>query len=466
MKYIDLIEASDLAVSQLIKHGGWRMDYFLEKVRKGLPFPLKSGSIKEDGIKEIIIDKNQYPELESYFNKIKNNEKVNPIKIRAENTNRTFVLGDLQKTSDFRKQGGTEIFNLGNLAEAILATAISLKFLNGIETSINEKDLIDAFNNMNSNTNGFYHSYTSVGKNKTKRGISGFEKTNQNRKINLIIGLSEIDMKYLLENPNRKEFLGLIRSSVLYSNKNNNIENIIKSLPKDTINNIKIKAIGLDDQKGTKADILTLVNDQPIDLNISLKTQKGKQFGQKVGMNKAQVSAFFKELVNVDLPDYILNMFNENPKKATVEAYEYVARLLKQELAGKDTKNETLFVEELAKGIKRFATRDEDIILVSLKDTPNAAGYAQLEFSKLYDKMKEVDLDVEFISSGKESGSVRFIIYDKNQGKDKGKLIQVRLNVQYANTPQEVGRNIIEAGPLLKELASTESYQADKKEFS
>ena len=289
--------------------------------------------------------------------------------------------------------------------------------------------------------------------------FSELEFTAGNDKIKYILGLNKASFEALIDAANGSmpnEILGAIRSSVKYVNGNEGVKASVDYAVNDEgPNSIEINADGVSDQRGVKADLFLTMDGQTVNL-LSLKAGDVKQFGQVSGYNFPQIQKFFDETFGVTVGSSHEEEFVPGDAKASFEAirnvYTGVTQKIQRELAGDNDANEAKFVERLYRGIEHHATRGEDgTSLVILKATPNAAGYTELQFGqKLRDAMELVDLDAEMVSDG-PGKPAKLQIYGTTEDNKRALLLQVRSN--YKSEGKGYVRNIVEMGPLLKQLA-------------
>ena len=355
--------------------------------------------------------------------------------------------------------------NRGDVAEIILGAAVTAKFLHPPQTNrgkIIRKNVEEIL--------------TSVLKSKslaTTRPdkLSGTVKISDN--IRFKVGVPQKAWKFISDKNNWKLVDDLFDSSLAYANGEKRLRrqafNMYANNKKD---DIFVNSDGTGDQKGTKADIKLLINGKKAPQQISLKVAGGEQFGQVAGITFDKQIEIWGRL-GVDLK-HAEKAFNDKMGKVTSkmmfadrkavgmkeveiairgamgESYKYAAKQLQSKLP----------VTKLISFLKTAATKGEDEIeLVKLI----GRKYKRAKFGKQFEKnLKELlpKLTVEL-----EQASDPIVhIYDKSKGPKSSlaaRLIRVR---GFFQRPSKMvsgdkvfygyGRNIIEAGDILFEVAT------------
>ena len=461
MRALEFLFEAGLANNELRKHGGKYIDLLVNKIKAG--DSLETVPAAKDTLGDrVTIDPSEATKIaQAYFGQdevpaldtvqLADNGDVVPVNpdqvrsLRLQTTDgQPITTAMLQKNSEFK---GGKNFNTGDIAEGALGAAVAAKFgLRGAEVS--EEDVINVLRKMGDPK--------LVGRNNM---FSELEFTAGNDKIKYILGLNKASFEALIDAANGSmpnEILGAIRSSVKYVNGNEGVKASVDYAVNDEgPNSIEINADGVSDQRGVKADLFLTMDGQTVNL-LSLKAGDVKQFGQVSGYNFPQIQKFFDETFGVTVGSSHEDEFVPGDAKASFEAirnvYTGVTQKIQRELAGDNDANEAKFVERLYRGIEHHATRGEDgTSLVILKATPNAAGYTELQFGqKLRDAMELVDLDAEMVSDG-PGKPAKLQIYGTTEDNKRALLLQVRSN--YKSEGKGYVRNIVEMGPLLKQLA-------------
>lgn len=443
MRFYEFLAEASLTPAEIIKYP-WRKELFLEKIANGDKFELTPESQDIFGTKEVTIKKEELDKVRGVLD-----GKVKAARIETEEAG-SIPFSAIQKTKEFQKAAGGSDFNAGNVAEGLIASALAAKFLLKGE-SISEEDVLGIIREIDKE-------YKTHGKSKTQIGIGRWTgeipwEEGKTDIIKLVIGLNFTDFNIFVDTERvtkENQLLGLLRSAVAYVNANRTIPLYVDQIKQDTgSDTVDIMSVGLEDQSGTKVDIRLLINGEPAKLQLSLKTGKGKQFGQVGGASLDNMKAFFGQIFGIKIPDSI---GQKDEGEVPFEAYKHAFETIKKELSGKNQKKETRFVDRLADGIRYFATKGERILLVSLKDTPNKAGFDELEFENLLPKMENIDLSAEF--GGTETNpQIRILANGKE-------LVKIRHKKETGSGGRLYGRNYVESGPALKSLASTDPEKA------
>lgn len=398
-----------LQPAELVKHI-WRFDKFLHKIQHREQFTTLDSKL-------VTICPTELNRFEQYFKKIKDlsYNPNSPFEFKVLETDLPYRLGYLLKTAEFRRQDGVATPNMGNAAEALTSMAIACHLINRTKIDLNQ------FLNFKSLLSFTETNISKDPNNKILQAICEY----RHPLVHLNITLNLSDFKLIMDDNNLPTYTRLIQSILLFVNNNKDIKQIL-DYKKCTI----VNAIGALEQTSTKADIIIKTDRE---YKFSLKTSEGKQFGQKVGSNHNRVQEFFMCLAGIDVPDL----------DTIQEKYEWVANHM----------HSNLDLSKLSHGIVYYATLHEPIKVLYLK-SDGYPGYSINQFDNLETALVKYDFSVRFIRSASSSNSVRILITDKNDPDNW--LIKARLMVQYHGTPGVKFRNIVEAGPLLKELTKEE----------
>jgi hypothetical protein len=208
-------------------------------------------------------------------------------------------------------------------------------------------------------------------------------------------------------------------------------------------NEIQIISDGIGDQTGTKVDVRVIIDGKPTEINVSLKADDVKQFGQVGGSSfNAQVS-LWSQLFKADVTNSDINYYAMIQKKDTIGAIREVYAYAADRFNGSFLSNKKKTLKDLSAGIKHFATlNEENVTLVQL-----SKGEAQVyEFDNLETLLKNSKLRAVLITS-KATPEIQII-------DDNGDIL-VSVRIKTENKPNGIYiRNYIEKGHLLTKLAS------------
>lgn len=393
--------------------------------------------------------------------------------------------------------GGMAI-NKGDAAEAILGAAITAKFRNG-GRDVKESDIVAILKTVVSKGN-------IVGK--TDYQTAGIEDDN----FKFLLTLNAQSMKSLklwiseadpMSNPKDfnivskgvkvdtiKDLQKQISNATAYANSNNRAITAVekaKADPKE--NSVEVISDGGDatQQSATKVD-LKITYDGQVTRLLSLKAGSVKQFGQGSGAGWKQVSDFFESCLKFRLPDSMKETFGfKDPMyKADIGYLDHnysqgpfaklYAEMAKQAMAytqGDDTKKEYNLVKNVYDAINFHATRGEEGVTMVILSPDAKTAYKELAFdSRLLTALELYDLQVvnqPGLSTHRLDiiGSLKTDTAKDAVGNNAGKLSSKAILVQLSSRKSGgTVRNLVEMGPLLKDLANIEKLdkaQADQK---
>jgi len=353
--------------------------------------------------------------------------------------------------------------NRGDVAEVILGAAVTSRFWkHPVGEKVSEKD-IRSIMRMVLKTNPVAL---------TRNDLEIDTKISDT--IRFRVGVPKLAYDFLKQEKEWDKISDLFKSCEAYVNSDRRLSLQSSVLAKNgKINDIFVNSDGTGDQKGTKADIKIEIDGKKTRNQISLKVQGGDQFMQigGVGFDK-QVELWDNLGINVSSAEKKYNEYikklqtsltfydrdsvtksgaADNIRLAAELTYKIAAEKLQTNLDKKD--GET--IEKLAKLIKSGATKDDDNIeLVKLQ----SGKFKKARFGKQY---KENVKNAELVVSYKRSTDPIILVYDKNLGPIKGKLVQFRARYSIEGTKSKSGktyrpylRNLLETGPFLFQLAS------------
>ena len=253
-----------------------------------------------------------------------------------------------------------------------------------------------------------------------------------------------------------KNVRGTILSSINYANEQEKIEEgIVKTKKDPNQNRIEISAVGTENQKGTKADLVMNIDGQRINL-LSAKAGQS-QLGQGSGKDFNTVSNFFNKIFAIDISPYQKSWTNDNEQNLAVLKNIYndlvIPKILKL-TSGDSTQKEAGLVKQIAMGLIYFSNdvgaggESEIVDIVKLITTPDSPGYKLMRVDdRLYSALEKVDLVGE-PTPNRQGVQVSGLLNGK-------KLLLFKAR-SYFSPAANLTRNIIEGGPLLDQLAVIE----------
>ena len=353
--------------------------------------------------------------------------------------------------------------NRGDVAEVILGAAVTSRFWkNPAGEKVSEKD-IRSIMRMVLKTNPV---------SLTRNDLEIDTKISDT--IRFRVGVPKPAYAFLKQETEWNKISDLFKSCEAYVNSDRRLNLQSKVLAKNgKVNDIFVNSDGTGDQKGTKADIKLEVDGKKTRNQISLKVQGGDQFMQigGIGFDKQEelwsnlgidvssaeekYNAYMKKLQTkltfYDRDSVTKSGAADNIRLAAELTYKIAAEKLQTNLDKKDGKT----IEKLAKLIKSGATKDDDNIeLVKLQ----SGKFKKARFGKKYEENVK---NAELVVSYKRTTDPIILVYDKNLGPTKGKLVQFRARYSIEGAKSKSGktyrpylRNLLETGPFLFQLAS------------
>lgn len=380
------------------------------------------------------------------------------------------------------KQTSRAKYNLGNVAEGILAAAMAARFEKK-DKDITPTDLAAMIHRCIKAKTVNHIELTFKSKNFIPPGYKGAAVPDDD--VVLFIKLAKADLDFFCSTkPDEVTTRARMYKSCCHYCNGKEISTLATECYTNLMyDNIKIEADGNSDQKGTKVDIKLHINDDiefPISgsrgemmdiTQVSLKRSVG-QFGQTGGWDLDKQTFFWSQLMNRDPAgdQTVVNNWAKALKKGEIEqqrcihavqvAYDWAFKQIKKDVNGPSAAD---FFGRLDRGINFFATKGEkNVKIVEL------AGDVSIvyDFSRLGALLEGGQLELEVKMSS--SATTNFKSYqmpdkpiiqllDKNATGDDSKrsLINLRLKFEAAaNKGNGYFRNLVEKGPRLKNYLS------------
>lgn len=346
-------------------------------------------------------------------------------------------------------------YNLGNVAEGVVAAAIACRFVNK-EAPISSNDVYDMIDKMRSSGKkpiaGRKSFSTTVNLKSPNKGITIEDD------VKLYVELSSANIDFLFgSRENKKDLNGYVKGAVKYAN-NQKVSRWAKLIYLNgRYDKIEIEAKGIA-SKNRKVDIDVKLTDhnnklRNIDIKASLKANDVKQFGQKSGVKFDSLKEFFNELFDIDivtLKSKYEKLLIEDKKtdKAFILVYSEIRDRL-NDLLKTDRDKKKLF-EKMGKGIKYYATLNEDNVELVQIGSGDARIY---NFKNLPDLMVQYDFYVEYdtYASGDDHTLPLITINEKLTRK---KLITIRSKYEQRSSGEIYYRQYLEKEEFLTQLIS------------
>jgi hypothetical protein len=391
----------------------------------------------------------------------------------------------------------TKYWNDGEVAETFLGVALFVRFKSKKEITADQ--VYTELKKLKPTPGGFMM--------KGKRGNNPVEMLAINKPANnqAIEEISTDLPKFKREYPGAStELLKLIDASVAYVNQSSNVsEAIAKADNEPNADKVIIKTDGVSDQSGTKADLQLNVGEY--ERLLSLKANYVKQFGQDTGARFEVIKTFFKRFIpDVDISNLesqwplmdTANLKNYRAQGIAKDKFNEVYNLVAQayttasdnltaKLASPQTASEV--VTDLYKGIIHHAQGSETKQVVVVLNPSATKAWAELEFGESLEKSLasfRLEPKLTLAGAGRDNhvleiygrplNSVAAVAMDNNITSDEQvvKAIKVakkrapkvdpELLFQLRSYVQEAGptlRNIVEMGPLLKDITEVQHIQ-------
>jgi hypothetical protein len=349
--------------------------------------------------------------------------------------NEQVSLSQLLKSSDFGGSGGSASGavsgNRGDMAEAIFGAAITARFMN-------KNQPVTAV-----------HVWALIGKidNTKKQQKMVYDSLNKNPKIfdsiTFQLGLAVPNL-VALTTPSVQATLGdIVAAALKYAN-----SPIVTSWSKllyenDKHNNIEVIADGIGDQTGTKVDVRIKIDGVATNVNVSLKADDVKQFGQQSGASFETQLVLWKNLLNIDVASAEQAYYAKVKSQDTIGALNVVYQAAVSKFNIAIASNRSKAIKDLSNGITYYATSNEaDVTLVQLSKE-EAVVY---KFDNLASLIGKMPLKATLITN---KATPEVVI--KNDSEE----ILVGVRVKTENKPNGIYvRNYVEKGKLLTKLAS------------
>lgn len=324
-------------------------------------------------------------------------------------------------------------YNLGDMSEGVVGAAIAARFIykNRNITAQQVYGVIKAMPPA-SNYPGKKGKYTERNFN------SKNEKKDINDTVRFYLSLAEVNMAALQDPSNASIIRPYVLSAVRYANSTN-----VKKWSKLLYENgkqdyIEVLSDGLSGQTSTKVDVSVKVNNQPIDIKVSLKAGDVKQFGQVSGVEwekqvKLWETSFGYGNDIAGLKKQYEDLVTQNQAaQAVTLVYNKVVNMFNRDMR---TTKRTEIIRTWSQSIKYFATLNEDN--VTLLQVANDAA-------KLYsfDQIEEALGDTQLaatITMGKTGLPTLFI-----NTADGVPLIQYRVKQEFKPDGSPYIRNYVE----------------------
>jgi len=225
--------------------------------------------------------------------------------------------------------------------------------------------------------------------------------------------------------------------------------------------NIDIRSDGLGDQKGTKVDTRVKITDQegisrPVNINLSMKVDDVKQFGQVSGMTFSVQQELWKQLFGYTT---LVNQLEKEWNKLTQEqnnlpgalnmVYDKVFEQVQQDIGVSSTKEN--LVRKISEGITYFATRHEEHVEILNLGKGGAKLYSFNDFYNLLLGVENLG-----VSMKTQKNNLRQMSIVGKSSKTNKELVLISIRIRREPDAKKGSisyiRNLIEKSKLLGEL--------------
>lgn len=345
--------------------------------------------------------------------------------------------------------------NLGNVSEGIFAAAIACRFISK-NTQITSKNVYDMISTLSNNG-----AKQSLG----KMVVTGnFKSPNKNitkeDDVHLSIELAQSDMNFFLKsNENSGDLNGYITSSVKYANSRKVARWATLIYENGRYDKIEISAEGISSSRTSKTDISVKLTDdknrlRKVDINVSLKTNDVKQFGQKGGVKFDSIKEFFEKIFGVNLTQHkteyeklliIEKKTSEALQLLYTKLYSEVDNIIKNNNRKKD-----LF-ETIGLGIRHYATLDDDNIELVQIGSGEARSF---QFKDLSNILTQYDFKIEYDTYTSGNGNEQLPIITIIEKISNKKFITLRAKYESKSNGSAYYRQYLEKEEFMSDIIS------------
>ena len=324
-------------------------------------------------------------------------------------------------------------YNLGDMSEGVVGAAIAARFI---------------YKNRNITAQQVYAVIRSLppasnypGK-KGKRTERTFSSANEKKgiidNVRFYLSLAEVNMAALQDPSNAAIIRPYVQSAVRYANSTN-----VKKWSKLLYENgrqdyIEVLSDGLGGQTTTKVDVSVKVNNEPVDIKVSLKAGDVKQFGQVSGIEFEKQEKLWEtsfgygsEISGLE-KNYDALVAQNQAAQAVTLVYNKVATMFNRDMR---TTKRTEILRKFAESIKFFATLNEDNVTLLQVGNDAAKLYS---FDQIAEALGDTQL-VANIQMGKTGLPTLLINTAENVP-----LIQYRVKQEFKPDGSPYIRNYVE----------------------
>lgn len=461
MRYTDfkyLTEAT-LTIADFARRNPEYWVNLTDMIEQGTPIPLDNGEISV----EIENPENVAGQMRDIWDgaDVATPDQVELIKkIRIPTTDgQKISIGRIFKSPQIK--GKEADYNIGDIGEIALGISVAARFKK-VGNAINLDDFLQLANTMKVSPISGKQSLQLF----VQDNVSYESGKSDELSVDIVVAARSVKsfsdfIKNLESAP--KNVQGTIASSIEFANNNQNIDQGVERTSKDpNVNRIEIAAIGTQDQKGTKADLVLNIDGERINL---LSAKAGaSQLGQASGKEWEKPLNFFRKVFGVDVSKYKSDWSDDQPKNLEVLRQIYKDLIIPKVMrltGGDSVQKEKQLVRQFVEGLVHFAndvnaeTGEAQIIdIVKLSTVPGSPGY---KLMRIDSDLEQALLKVDLIGSPTPNG-LGVQVYANEFGKNVF-LFKAR---SYYSPAGKLTRTIIEGGPLLDRLATLDKPTMSK----
>ena len=332
-------------------------------------------------------------------------------------------------------------YNLGDMSEGVVGAAIAARFINK-NKNITPKNVFAVLYGMPPATN-----YPGKKGKYTERVFpSPNEDGKTSDQVKVYISLAEVNMAAVMDQSNKGIIMPYVQSAVRYAN-STTVKKWSKLLYENNRSDqIDVISDGLGGQTSTKVDVYVKVNNERININVSLKAGDVKQFGQVSGIEfDKQIKlwetsfGFGNEIKGLRSQYETLIQKKETVPQAVSLVYQKVAELFNQSIKRGDDDT----IRKFASSIKYFATLNEDNVTLLQVGNDAAKLYS---FDDIYQGLQNMQMSSN-VTFGK-SGLPTLFINDANGNP----ILQYRVKQEFKPDGTPYIRNYVEKQKVLGQL--------------
>ena len=375
---------------------------------------------------------------EKYIKFVGANKQTDAMKLTFDTIDkRIMVIGAVDKAQLKGEAGaGTPKGNKGDVGEGILAAAIVARFTNK-NKPVTHAMVVNVIKKLAKRP--------SLPAGKSIKKILTLKSLNEDKftvdQIECTCVLAKINMDAVLHKDSPTTYATIFKAAVTYANNGIIREWANKLYCNNQENIIQVQALGTLDQTGTKVDIGVLVDGKKTDINISLKVEDTKQFGQVGGAQFEKMEEMFGGL-DINLAGIEKKYRKLLAAKRVNEALKLAYTTAKDQIDARccDVRLRRKFIKKFGEFISFHATRHEENVTLVQLGRRDVHVYSfddfQNAFASLEIRARVID------SAGKPT------ILLESGGKE---LIRLRARIE--NKPKgPYVRNLVEKGPLFTDL--------------